>query len=319
MEVEVSKDKEWSLLEDIRTLIVHSGEQLTQIASLELQGYKDAQLGWIQKVGDSPFESKDDKEKYDYCLSIWTDKHDKSKKHQENEIGYDNRKENYRDLDIYLSAKDVSRLVLFQIEKFIAAVFEKEPELKTVKLLPNQIKEQTIYAKEPDFDKLEKLLRTKKRSGYFVENGREYWLGFGLKRLWHYAHFSFFIPESVKEVVDQVIRQRLADFWESYNNGEVSDDKIPSLDVRDVFKDYSPEYEKKNYLEREKLFKNIAPSFNYKDEFDSTDVDYLARFITEASHALETSLNLENSVDGIICDYFIKSIQKKLEVVKDGR
>ena len=33
------------MLLDIRTLIVHSGEQLSKLESLELEGYKDSQLG----------------------------------------------------------------------------------------------------------------------------------------------------------------------------------------------------------------------------------------------------------------------------------
>ncbi len=44
------------MLLDIRTLIVHSGEQLSKLESLELEGYKDSQLGRIFSRRDrNPF------------------------------------------------------------------------------------------------------------------------------------------------------------------------------------------------------------------------------------------------------------------------
>lgn len=96
---------------------------------------------------------------------------------------------------------------------------------------------------------------------------------------------------------------------------------MPSLDIRDVFKEYTPEYEKKHYLEGEKLFIHIAPMFNRKDSLDSTDVDYLLRFIYAAQEALGTSLNLENDVNGVVCDYFVRSVEMKLreEAETNGR
>lgn len=55
-EVKVEKNDGLKLLLDIRTLIVHSGEQLTKLESLELEGYKNSQLGRIFSRRDhNPF------------------------------------------------------------------------------------------------------------------------------------------------------------------------------------------------------------------------------------------------------------------------
>jgi hypothetical protein len=69
---------------------------------------------------------------------------------------------------------------------------------------------------------------------------------------------------------------------------------------------------KKNYLEYEKLFTNIAPYFNTKDRNDSTDIGYLAMFIDEISRALNMKFNIDQSVDEFVCDYIIQSIKKSV-------
>lgn len=56
MEDKSWKNDELKMLLDIRTLIVHSGEQLSKLESLELEGYKDSQLGRIFSRRDrNPF------------------------------------------------------------------------------------------------------------------------------------------------------------------------------------------------------------------------------------------------------------------------
>ena len=308
---EVPKTKEWNLLSDIRTLIVHSGEQLSSIESLELQGYKDSQLGRIFKNEADVFESFLNEEGFDYRIEIWNDKHDKSKR-QENEVDYDNRVENYRDIDIYLNASDVKQIVLSQIEKFINLANNQKIQKPKLKKLPD-IKNRVIYKDNIDFDKIENLIKNKKRGDYLIEEGQAIWNGFGLKRFWDYSKCRFGIPKEVSETVQTIIQQRLDDFWEAYNDETVEDTNLPSLNISNVFKDYTPNYKLKNYLEDQKLFGYIAPFFNKKDRDDRTDVDYLLRFISEANKALNVALNLENTVDGIVCDYYLKSVEKKLK------
>lgn len=307
--VPIADSKEWNLLKDIRTLIVHSGGQLTNIESLELENYKDAQLGRIIRSRENRIFRAFNKSNFDYCIQVWTDKHDTSKR-PENEVDYDNRKQNFRDIDILLNAADVRNIVLSRIELFISEVKGKSPDVKKIPKLPEAVKDQIVV--DGDFDKLEALIRNKHRGDYIIENEKAIWFGFGLQRLWRYVSYRFGIQKNIQEVIKNLISSRLSEFWFAYNDETISDYELPSLDIRDVFKEYTPEYDKKHYLEGEKLFIHIAPMFNRKDSLDSTDVDYLLRFIYSAQEALGTHLNLENDVNGVICDYFVKSVEMKL-------
>ena len=316
--ISLNQPKEWNLLKDIRTLIVHSGEQLTSFASIELEHYKDAQLGRIFKKDEDMFSKYDSDNEFDYRIQVWTDKHDTSKR-SENEVDYDNRKQNFRDIDILLNAADVRNIILSRIELFISEVKGKSPDVKKTPKLPEAVKGQIVV--DGDFDKLEALIRNKHRGDYIIENEEAIWFGFGLKRLWKYVSYRFGIQKNVQEVIKNIISSRLSEFWSAYNDETISDYELPSLDIRDVFKEYLPEYDKKHYLEGEKLFIHIAPMFNRKDSLDSTDVDYLLRFVYVAQEALGTSLNLKNDVNGVVCDYFVKSVEVKLreEVEINGR
>lgn len=309
--ISVAKSAEWKLLEDIRTLIVHSGEQITQVESLALKEYKDTQLGRIFKAQETMFQIPYEFTKYDYRITIWADKHDQSKKRPENEVDYDRKNQNYRDIDILLSAKYVRQVVLTQIEKFIGGSLNRDPQVRPVKKLPDAIKNEVVESM--NFDKLEQLVRNKKRGGYVIENDTHHWDGFGLKRLWQYIEHRFIISNEVRAEIQKVIQRRLEKYWESYNNELVDDYDLPSLDVRIVFKEYTPKYELKSYLEGEKLFDYIAPTFNHKEGNDNSDIDYLRQFISYANKALGTELCLENTAEGIICDYFVKSVEKSLE------
>lgn len=53
--IKLDKPKEWQLLSDIRTFIIHSGERVDRIESLTLKDYKDAQLGRIFKKDEDTF------------------------------------------------------------------------------------------------------------------------------------------------------------------------------------------------------------------------------------------------------------------------
>lgn len=305
--VTLKETKGWNLLEDVRTFIVHSGEQLTQIKSIEFNDYKDAQLGRIMLISESIDSELTKKDNYDYCIQIWTDKHDTSKNRQENEGDYNSRKENFRDIKIYLNAKDVRNIILSRIALLISKVSGSEPSLKKIKPLPEAVKPQVID--NCDFDKLEKLIRNKNRGQYSIENEEAYWGGFGLKRLYEYVS-NYSRDDSVtRKEIKKIISKRLEDFWISYNDETIPDDKVSSLDIRDVFEEYTPKYKLKNYLEGEKLFINIAPTFNMKDGQQSTDVDYLYKFISEGQEVLGRCLRLENDVNGVVCDYFVKSVE----------
>lgn len=83
-----------------------------------------------------------------------------------------------------------------------------------------------------------------------------------------------------------------------------------------MFSDLTPEYAQKHYLEYEKLFQRIAPYFNVKDKSDSTDIDYLGKFMGAASAALGVELNLEQSVDGFVYDYFVESLKSRVHSIK---
>lgn len=82
-----------------------------------------------------------------------------------------------------------------------------------------------------------------------------------------------------------------------------------------MFRKYTPEFEQKGYVESKSL--HIAPAFNKKDGVSSPDIDYLLRFISAVNAALGVKLNLENNVNGVICDYFVKSVEMKLR--EEGR
>lgn len=309
--INIDKSTQWKLLEDIRTLIVHSGEQVMHVESLALKEYKDTQLGRIFKAQETMFQIPYEFTKYDYRITIWADKHDQSKKRPENEVDYDRKNQNYRDIDILLSAKDVRQIVLAQIEKFIGVALNRNPQVRPVKKLPDAIKNDVIESM--NIDKLEQLVRNKKRGGYIIENGIHVWSGFGLKRLWQYIEHRFIISNEVRAEIQKIIQRRLEKYWESYNNELVDDYDLPSLDVRIVFKEYTPKYKLKSYLEGEKLFDYIVPAFNHKEGNDNSDIDYLLQFISYANKALDTELCLENTAEGIICDYFVKSVEKSLE------
>ena len=306
--IKLDKPKEWQLLSDIRTFIIHSGERVDRIESLTLKDYKDAQLGRIFKKDEDTFSRYNVEKEFDYRIQIWTDKQDKSKNRLENEVDYDNRMENFRDVDIYLRAEDVRNIILLQVKSFTVAMKRKPIENKLRKELPSALKDRVVN--ELDFDKLESLIKNKSRGGYFIENGEAIWDGFGLKRLYQYASGRFFIANDIRDAIKQIISDRAEEFWNAYNDETIDDYAIPSLDVFKVFGKYMLEFEQKGYVESKSL--HIAPAFNKKEGVSSPDIDYLLRFISAVNVALGVELDLENDVNGVVCDYFVKSVEMKL-------
>ncbi|MDO5294126.1 MAG: hypothetical protein Q4F05_15405 [bacterium] len=134
------------------------------------------------------------------------------------------------------------------------------------------------------------------------------------KKLYNYVKNHIVSSEKVYNIVLSRIEKSISEYWDKYQDDTLSDDELPCLDIRSVFADYTPEYERKAYIEGEKLFEHIAPFFYVKDRYDSTDIDYLVKFILVVNNALDIEINLENTVDSLVCDYFVQSVKKKYVV-----
>lgn len=312
--LKIEKNKEIKLLLDIRTLIVHSGEQLTKVESLELEGYKDSQLGRvISRKGKNPFHFSNEFSSMDYCIQIWNDKHDKTKKHNLSKVDHHIDNESYFDIEIYLKATDVRNIILYHVEKFLdyggESRINEEP-----KALPD-IKNKVINEETGsiNFDKIAELVSKNLRGGYAKENGVDHWDGFGLKRLYEYSQNRFDISDEVRTIIKESIITRISKYWDDYQNKSLTEDDLQILDIRSVFSDFTPNFGDKSYLENEKLFDFIAPFFNTKNQHDATDIAYLAQFINEAEKSLGKRLHIEQSVDSLVCEYFVQSIQLKIE------
>ncbi|WP_242237991.1 hypothetical protein [Bacillus cereus group sp. BfR-BA-01316] len=309
---------EFNILLDIRTLIVHSGEQLANIKSLELKDYKNSQLWRIASSKENnsithlKYFNNEGLAKMDYCLEIASDKHDKSKKSNLSIVDYHIQNESYRDQTIYLNAVDTRTIVLAQIEYFINCAAgqvkqdKSDPKLPPIKYFINK------EDNEIDFDRIAKLVSKNLRGGYFIENGIEHWDGFGLKKLLEYTKMRLDISPETRDLICERIVNVMSKYWDDYQNADIPNEELPDLDIRKIFSDFTPDFDNKHYLEGEKLFIRIAPYFNTKDRKDSTDIGYLAMFIDEISRALDIEFNLEQSVDGLVCDYIIESIKKKV-------
>lgn len=311
------KTSEINLLLDIRTLIVHSGQQINNIKSFELEKYKDNQLGRIMVCKNHNLYFQEEFSNYDYCLQIWCDKHDKLINKHLSEVDYSLQNECFNEISIYLNAKDVRNIVLSMVENFLDICDKKSVLLKKPFQFPN-IKDNVINTTEDniDFEKISRLISKDLRGGYLIENGLEHWNGFGLQKLYEHTKNRANISEEVRSEIIEKINNVVSKYWDDYEKETIPDSELPNLDIRDVFSDYTPEYEEKHYLEVGKLFFKIAPYFNIKDRYDETDINYLARFITSINEALGIQMNLEQTVDDLICDYFIKSVEIQLNKKK---
>lgn len=165
------------------------------------------------------------------------------------------------------------------------------------------------------FWKIRKTNQKQKKGDYSIRENIAYWDGFGLKKLHHYASCRFDIPNNIREELILIIQNRVKDYYEAFNNENILHEDLPSLDVRDVFSNYTPDYEQKHYYEGDKLFSRIAPRFNTSDGNVCGRVEMLAEFSYRTSMALGVNLELNNPVDDVICDYFVKSVESKLKLI----
>lgn len=307
----------WNILIDIRTLIVHSGEQITNLNSFKSIGfknYKDVQLDRLLNTKSNSCKFMElwypESSNFDYLITCETDRHDLSKSRCENDLNYDNDHKNFDEIAILINAKDVRDVVLSEIEQFLNQESGKPVPIKKSKVLPKEVKKQVVC--NCDFDKLGNLISKRSRGGYSIDDG-SYWDGFGLKRIMKYVSSKkSSVSDNVKNEIKSVICTRLNKFWNDYNNESISDDDLPELDIRNVFDAYLPKYDYKYYLEGEKLFNNIVPNFNSKSCDDLVDFDYLSKFIDCIQDALGCSLNLDCTADDLICEYIVKSVEKSL-------
>lgn len=131
----IEKSDELKLLLDIRTLIVHSGEQLTKIESLKLKGYKDSQLGRIfSSKKHRAFIFTEEHKDMDYCIEVWNDKHDKTKKDNLIKVDHHITNQSYVDISIYLKYSDVRDIMLSYIKKFVDSANDSKPKKKNKKV-----------------------------------------------------------------------------------------------------------------------------------------------------------------------------------------
>lgn len=311
--LKIEKSDELKFLLDIRTLIVHSGELINKVESLKLEGYKDSQLGRIfNRKECRAFPFPEEYSDMDYCIDVWNDKHDKTKKHNLSKVDHHVENESYYDTDIYFKSSDVRDIMLCYIEKFVDCGSKTKTPQK-VKELPD-IKAKVIDVESDiiNFDKIADLISKDLRGGYFKERKIEYWDGFGLKRLYDYSKKHLDTLDKVRVIIKERMHTVMSKYWDDYQDENLTIDDLPDLDIRTVFTEFTPEFEYKGYLEGEKLFDYIAPFFNTRNYADKrTDVDYLNMFINEASNALEKELSMGESVEDLVCDYFIQSIQVK--------
>lgn len=312
--LKIEKSDELKFLLDIRTVIVHSGEPINKIESLKLEGYKDSQLGRIfTRKECRAFPFPEEYSDMDYCVDIWNDKHDKSKKYNLSTVDHHIENENYCDTSIYLKSSDVRDIMLCHIENFVNCG-NKINATKKVKKLPD-IKAKVINMESDtiDFDKIADLISKDLRGGYFKERGIEYWYGFGFKRIYDYSKKHLDTLDKVRVIIKERIHTVMSKYWEEYQDENLIIDDLPNLDIRTVFTEFTPEFEYKGYLEGQKLFNHIAPLFNTRNYSDKrTDIGYLNMFVTEASNALGKKLSMGESVEDLVCDYFVQSIQVKI-------
>lgn len=304
--------KNWDILSDIRTLIVHSGGAVKQLTVIDDSNFKDAQLDRIKKIDKHSsnvlFPKKEQREQ-DYMISIQLDKHDRTRNSHRNDVDYDWNKENFVTKAIFINSENIKNTILSEINNFLdlannQATVDEKPEK-----LPSKAK--PIVVDNLDLDKLAGMLNNKIRGGYMIENGQRHWDGFGLKRLLDYSHHRYGEPQNnTVSIIEEVIKAQINTFWEAYQNETISDNCLPSLNVFKVFAKYLPDYDRKCYFEGEKIYNDIAPNFNSDTNKQETDVDYLIKFICVIHEQTEIRLSLKNTPNGIICDYIYQCVKQ---------
>lgn len=313
----LKKPKELNFILDIRTLIVHSGDIVTDIKSLDLSDYKNMQLGRIfrKDVGfNNPLRFKGDASDMDYCIQVWADKHDKTKKQNLAISDYHINNGTFLDMDVYIKADDIRNIALCYIQDFVELCDGNIPVEHIVKM-PG-VKKQFI----PDdvlnvnFEKLSEFVKGNDRSiraGYSVENGIQYWDGFGLYRLYDYVKNRCIIDEQIRDFILYKIRDTLSTYWDNYEDASISKDDMISLNVKSVFDDCIPDFDGKGYV-FEKLFYQVAPLYNTSNRDDRTDIWYLNDFLFRTGNVLNHNFNLQQDDDGIVSEFFIECVRHHL-------
>lgn len=314
-DINIQKSDEIKLLIDIRTLIVHSGEQINDLKSLELKSYNDIQLGRIfykkSNLGITPLLNFKNN---DYIIQIWADKHDKTKKYNLSDSSHSQKKEVYKDIEIYVNSKDIKNIILSHVENFLIKGKEKILIKKKYKL--PDIKHIVLNQEngEIDFNKLASLVSKGFRGGYDIYNDLEDWDGFGLQKFYLYLdEKSDGVPE-VKTICKDKIITAVSKYWDDLIDEDKEDYEIQSLNILNVFDEYIPEYELKHYFENQKLFENIAPFFNKKHSCTTKESSYLPLFVSEVEKALNLKLNTNQNVNDIVCEYIYLLTLKKYKV-----
>lgn len=296
-----------SLINDLRTIIVHTGEKVTGIQSLDLQNYRSVQLGRIfSKANPNDFFVT---EKTDYRIQVWADKI--AKNTSPINLDFHDENETYVDLDILLNARDVRNLLLSEIKRFIHDTpLEKTRVKKRVSNIVDRVVRSETH--DIDFDKVIKYISSRQLHDYVIEGGREYWMGFGLQRIYEFVRTTE-LDVNVRNEIQTVIENVVRGYWEAYRLSEGDTERLPTLAIDKVFEKYTPEYSQKSYLEGEKLFTSIANRYNYKDEDSSPDIDYLLKFLN-AIYEAGIQIPLEGTVDTIVSRYYVESVRVWLSV-----
>lgn len=302
--------KNWNILLVIRTLIVHSGEPLSQLKAIDDSNFKDDQLERIIKLDSTPLSKilQLNSPNAEYMITIQLDKHDRARNSHINDADYDWNKENFVTKPIFINSENIKNTVLSEINKFLDLANNQATVEEKLEKLPSKAK--PIVVDNLDLDKLAGMLNNKIRGGYMIENGQRHWDGFGLKRLLDYAHHRYGEPQNnTVSIIEEVIKTQINKFWDAYQDETISDNCLPSLNVFKVFAKYLPDYKEKGYLEGAKIL-SIVPNFNSNTIKQETDVDYLIEFICVIHEQTEIRLSLENTPNGIICDYIYKCVKQ---------
>lgn len=316
---------DFDLLIDIRTVIVHS-EQTTclKFEGLHyLNDYKDIQLGSILKPRDMYFNKHTD---YDYCITLWSDKHSKEKKKHMTNNDFDEINQLWLDIDIYIKAEDIRDIALNYLSDFIDLCEGKEITHSFTKISNTIIPvvdrfEDTTYN---GLTLLARKLNNEPRFGYNIEHKAHYWDGFGLERFYNHVSnksSSGTIPEDVSDYIKHLIQERIMKFCEMYDDESIDDDEIISLNVISLFRGYIYPDDSEPLLSpyyAEKLFEYIVPYYNarYINKIHcDADFDYLCRFIQSDIYSdefIRTHVSLKQDAYGIVSDFIIACVMKSM-------
>ncbi|GBG94844.1 hypothetical protein LFYK43_13030 [Ligilactobacillus salitolerans] len=313
----ISTEFKW--LNDIRTLIVHSGENINPISLPNTNEYRDNQLWRILQNTERSHSWYFDNSASDadYCIIMSSDKHDRQAVQHRAEVDYKANNDDNLDQWIYLWASSIRNIVLCEVEHFLDALegvsLPDGPSHQLNKEILEHIIDFDNY--RIDFSKVFTLTKKDRRSGVLVERGEVHWYGFGMQKLLEYVNLNNEVSVQVKTVIFERFVEVLTLFWKEYPNDDIPFNDIVSLDIRQIFKSYLPYFEMKQYLEGEKLFIYIAPEFNTPCEDYRTDLDYLGMFITAISDATGESFTYDGNVDDLVCKYFCKSIENHLKIM----